>query len=190
MSRRAVLHVAGLVAAGLAAVPFLSACVAEPSQTRPAGRVATVSVALSRATRRAADRAARQPGARVVQSFGTDLFRALAREDGNLACSPYSVAVALGMTRNGARGKTAEEMDRVLHATSAADLNAGLNALTQHIESLSHERKRDDGTTALVTVDTANSLWGQHGVMWEHRFLDALAESFGTGMRQVDYRHD
>jgi serpin B len=81
-------------------------------------------------------------------------------------------------------------MDRVLHATSAADLNAGLNALTQHIESLSHERKRDDGTTALVTVDTANSLWGQHGVTWEHRFLDALAESFGTGMRQVDYRHD
>ena len=102
MSRREVLHVAGLVAAGLAAVPFLSACGAEPSQTRPAGKVATVSVALSRATRRAAGRAARQPGARVVQSFGTDLFRALAREDGNLACSPYSVAVALGMTRNGA----------------------------------------------------------------------------------------
>jgi serine protease inhibitor len=148
------------------------------------------SIALSRVTRRAADRAARQPGARVVQSFGTDLFRALAKEDGNLACSPYSVAVALGMTRNGARGETAKEMDRVLHASSSADLNAGLNSLSQHIESLAHERKRPDGSVAKVTVDAANSLWGQHGVTWEHPFLDALAESFGTGMREVDYMHD
>jgi serpin B len=123
-----------------------------------------------------ADRAARQPAARLVQAFGTDLFRAIAEQDGNLLCSPYSVAVALGMARTGARGSTADEMDRVLHATSATELNAGLNALTQHIEGLG--------------VDAANSLWGQHGVRWERPFLDALAESYGTGLRQVDYIHD
>lgn len=138
--------------------------------------------ATSPATRLVADRAARQPGARIVQAFGTDLFRAMARPgdmddtDGNLLCSPYSVAVAIGMTRNGARGRTAREMDRVLHSTSAAELNAGLNALTQHIENLG--------------VDAASSLWGQHGVRWQRPFLDALAESYGTGMRQVDYIHD
>jgi serine protease inhibitor len=189
LTRRAILQ-AALAAAGLGVVPLLAACGAEPGTADKAGSVPGGSVALSRATRRAADRAARQPGARVVQSFGTDLFRALATTDGNRACSPYSVAVALGMTRNGARGRTATEMDHVLHATSAAELDAGLNALTQHIESLAHERKRDDGSVAKVTVDAANSLWGQRGVTWEPPFLDALAESFGTGMRQVDYLRD
>jgi len=94
------------------------------------------------------------------------------------------------MTRNGARGKTAVEMDHVLHSTSSDELDDGLNALTQHIESLAHQRKRPDGSVAKVTVDAANSLWGQRGVTWEPPFLDALAESFGTGMRQVDYKHD
>lgn len=142
---------------------------------------------MSPAVRLAADPTARESGARSVQSFGTELFRALATTDGNLACSPYSVAVALGMTRNGARGATAEEMDRVLHAQSVGELNAGLNALTSHIESLAHEQAHHDGSDASVTVDSANSLWGQQGMRWERPFLDALAESFGTGMRQVDY---
>jgi serine protease inhibitor len=164
--------------------PLVTGCGGQPSKAVSTG------LATSPATRLVADRAARQPGARAVEAFGTDLFRAMAQQDGNLLCSPYSVAVALGMTRNGARGSTAEEMDRVLHAASAAELNAGLNALTQHIESLAHERKRDDGSVAKVTVDAANSLWGQHGMRWERPFLDALAESYGTGMRQVDYIHD
>ena len=98
------------------------------------------SIATSPTTRRAADLAARQAGARVVQDFDTDLFRAVARGAGNVVCSPYSVAVALAMTRNGARAATADEMDRVLRAGSADELNAGLNALTQHIENLGSDR--------------------------------------------------
>lgn len=158
--------------------------------TAQPSKVVSAGLATSPAMRLVADRTARRPGARVVQSFGTDLFRAMAQQDGNLLCSPYSVAVALGMTRSGARGSTAAEMDHVLHATSAAGLNTGLNALTQHIERLAHQRKRPDGSVAKVTVDAANSLWGQHGVRWERPFLDALAESYGTGLRQVDYIRD
>ena len=174
LTRRDVLRAVALTAAGAGAFPLVAACGAQPGKARAGGGLAT-----SPAIRLVADRAARQPGARIVQAFGTDLFAAMARTDdtaGNLLCSPYSVAVALGMTRNGARGSTAEEMDRVLHATSSADLNAGLNALTQHIDCLG--------------VDAANSLWGQHGERWERPFLHALAESYGTGMRQVDYIDD
>ena len=155
---------------------------AEPGEATSGSSIAT-----SPAARLVADPAARQDGARVVQSFGTDLFRAMVADDGNVVCSPYSVAVALAMTRNGARGATADEMDRVLHASSADELNAGLNALTSHIESLAHERTRPDGSVATVTLDAANSLWGQLGMRWERPFLDALAGSYGTGMRQVDY---
>jgi len=147
-------------------------------------------LARSAVARVAADPAARQSAGNVVQSFGTDLFRALAKTDGNLACSPYSVAVALAMTRNGARATTADEMDDVLHSTSLPQLNAGLNALTQHISSLAHERTRPDGYVATVTIEDANSLWGQRDKNWEPAFLDALAESYGAGMHQVDYVAD
>jgi serine protease inhibitor len=184
LTRRDVLRAAALSAVGVAAFPLVTGCGRQPSEAVSTG------LATSPAARLVADRSAREPGARAVQAFGTDLFRAMALKEGNLLCSPYSVAVALGMTRNGARGSTAEEMDGVLHTTSAAELNAGLNALTQHVESLAHERERPDGSVAKVTVDAANSLWGQHGVRWERPFLDALAESYGTGMRRVDYMHD
>jgi serine protease inhibitor len=172
MSRREVLRAAALTAAGGAALPVLSACGSRSTPKAGTG----ASIAISSISRKAADRAALQPGARVVQSFGTDLLRAMATGDGNVACSPYSVSVALAMTRNGARGATASEMDHVLHASSAAELNAGLNALTAHLDGLKK-----------VTLDTANSLWGQRGVRWQRPFLDALAQSYGTGMRQVDY---
>jgi serpin B len=147
-------------------------------------------LATSHVARLAADPAARQSAAKVVQSFGTDLFRALATADGNLACSPYSVAVALAMTRNGARTDTAAEMDDVLHSRSLAELNTGFNALTQHLAGLAHERTRPDGYVATVTIEEANSLWGQRSTSWEQAFLDALAESYGAGMHQVDYIAD
>ncbi len=74
-----------------------------------------------------------QPAAvQVVQSFAAELYQRPATRPGNLVCSPYGVVLALAMTRNGTRGKTAEEMDRVLSAPAPADLNAGLNALDQH----------------------------------------------------------
>ena len=41
---------------------------------------------------------------------------------GNLALSPYSVAVALGMTVNGAAGATADEMRKVLRLEGSLDL--------------------------------------------------------------------
>ena len=53
--------------------------------------------------RTAPDPAARAGTVRLLQSFGVDLYGQLAGATGNVACSPYSVAVALAMTRNGAR---------------------------------------------------------------------------------------
>src|SRR5437660_11971290 len=56
----------------------------------------------------------------VVQgdtAFALDLYARLRGEDGNLFFSPYSISTALAMTRAGARGDTAAEMDKVLHFT-------------------------------------------------------------------------
>jgi serine protease inhibitor len=126
----------------------------------------------------------------VVQAFTADLYRRQAATSGNLVCSPYSVAVALAMTRNGARGRTAAEMDAALHATTPSTFDSGMNALVQRLDAAAGRRRGDDGSTGEVVLDVANSLWGQQGLEWQQQFLDALARHYGAGMRLVDYRRD
>jgi serine protease inhibitor len=126
----------------------------------------------------------------VVQAFTADLYRRQAATSGNLVCSPYSVAVALAMTRNGARGRTAAEMDAALHATTPSTFDSGMNALVQRLDAAAGRRRGADGSTGEVVLDVANSLWGQQGLEWQQQFLDALARHYGAGMRLVDYRRD
>ena len=52
--------------------------------------------------------------------------------------------------------------------------SAGVFALTRLVESRAGQRKRLDGSTAIVSMDVANSLWGQRSTTWERPFLEAL----------------
>ncbi len=127
--------------------------------------------------------------AAALQGLTADLYRRLAAAElANLVCSPYSVAAALAMTRNGARGETATEMDRVLSCADLSVYNAGMNALTRAIESRAGTQERADGSKATVALDVANSLWGQRDTRWEAEFLAALARFYGAGMHLVDYK--
>jgi len=121
-----------------------------------------------------------------LHGFAGRLFGKAAAE-GNVVISPFSVAMALGMTVNGARGTTKSEMLDVLGVDDLARFNGGLNALTQELESLAGPVERTDGSKAEVALDSANSLWGQRGTAWVDAFLDELARDYGTGMRQVDF---
>jgi serpin B len=136
------------------------------------------------------DQLSATPAAAAVRAFTADVYRALAdRTRGNLVCSPYSVLTALAMTRAGARGTTAAEMDAVLHAPDPVPtaLHAGLNALDQLIAAGSR-LPGADGSAPAVTLRGANSLWGQRGLAWEQEFLDLLGRFYGAGMHTVDYR--
>lgn len=192
MNRRDVLRVGLLATLGMGVAPGLTGCGSTPSRADKSkgGAVGTGEVAMSQVARTAADASALPAAVDVVHAFGTDLYRRLAARPGNVVCSPYSVAVALAMTRNGARGSTATEMDRVLHAPRLAELNSGFNALALHLDSRAGERRRADGSAAKLSLAAANSLWGQQEVRWEQTFLDALARSYGTGLRMVDYAAD
>lgn len=186
--RRQALQLGGLLAA-LAAVPALDGCATTPASAAVRTVFGTVP--------RAAPVAAAGPGASaLVRAFSADLYRQLAARPGNLVCSPYSVAVALAMTRTGARGRTATEMDSVLHVDSlhpgtdpVTRLGTGFDALTRAVDSRAGTHRNALSKTAHIDLHVANSLWGQSGEHWERAFLDDLSRWFGTGLQTVDYIH-
>ena len=175
----------GILAGSGSVAALLAGCGGQRSMTPPVrddGQQVRSLVARS-----ATDPTLAAGAAGVVRAFTADLYRRLARADGNLVCSPYSVAVALGMTRTGARGRTAAEMDRVLHSNDAVRLDAALGAVEAVLEQRSGTVRRTDGSKAKVELHVANSLWGQRGYAWQSSFLETLARYYGAGLRLVDY---
>lgn len=179
------LALAALAGAGLSA--GLSACGSEGTGGGGGDGLDLVSSDVSRA---GADAGAVPPVAAALQRFGGGLYERLARTPGNLALSPYSVAVALAMTLNGAVGTTADEMRAAL-ALDGLDveaLNGGLNALEQALEKLAGPVQRDDGSDAEIALAVASALFGERTETWKGPFLDALARDYGAGMRTVDFK--
>jgi serpin B len=194
MNRRDLLRGLTLTAMVLCSAGLLQACgegQAGPG-TGPDGDApeGDLTLAASDVERAPADPAAIATGVATLTNLGAGLWAELSVAPGNLAISPYSVAAALGMTANGARDETLTEMLDVLAVESVESLNAGLNAVTQHVESLAGPVKRWDEDDAVIALDAANTLFGQQGTGWQREFLDALAASYGAGMQQVDYTTD
>lgn len=125
--------------------------------------------------------------ARVVNALGLDLYRRLATAGDNLVFSPASVAIALAMTRAGARGATATEMDEVLHVDDPAGLARSMNGLTRALDSRTATFPVPDEDDLKVELSIANSLWGQQGLTFEPDFLEVLAGEYGAGLRTVDF---
>jgi serpin B len=186
LTRRDSLRLLGL--ASLATSPLLAGCgddvTSPPADITDSGlRLVSADVA----------RSAGSVGAvpEVVSSlagFATDLWPHLGTSTDNLALSPYSIAVALAMTANGAAGPTQAQMLDVLHIDSLATYNAGVAALTQQIESLAGPVKRADGTSDEIALAGANQLFGDGQTEWGKAFLTVLAKEYGAGMRTVDFR--
>lgn len=153
------------------------------------GVAATAGLAMSDAPRSEPLAGARAPVVSGLNGFSTDLYAQLAEGDSNLVFSPYSAAIALAMTRAGARGETAEQMDRVLH-TDGIDLAAGFNVLDQLLASRPGTYELPGGEEATIELRTANALWGQRDLEFDASFLDTLAANYGAGMRIVDYIED
>lgn len=128
---------------------------------------------------------ATEPGEspRTSASFAARLAAAVRTDGTNLVCSPWSVLVALAMTRNGAEGTTAAEMDTVLGIQDLNGANQQLNTLQQVLAT----RNRTFPDKREVKLESANSLWGQRNLQFGGPFLDALAQYYGAGMNLVDF---
>jgi serpin B len=128
----------------------------------------------------------------AVNAFGLELYRALVASDpgANLVFSPASIELALAMARAGAKGRTAAEMDAVMHglgsdanATWVAALDKALNARTATF-------KDGAGIDREVILRSVNAPFAQQGYPLLPAYLDALAARFGAGLSLVDYAGD
>ncbi|MCA2216618.1 serpin family protein [Jidongwangia harbinensis] len=131
--------------------------------------------------------ASAEPAVAAVRSFTADLYRKLASSGAgsNVVCAPFSVALALAMTRAGAVATTADEMDAVLHAPEPRPgaLDSGLNTVDQLL--IAGHRDGDGQKRPLLT--TANALWTRLDVDPKPAFLETLAGYYGAAEHPVDF---
>jgi serine protease inhibitor len=113
--------------------------------------------------------------------FAFDLYARLAKKEGNIVFSPYSISTALGMTYAGARGKTAEEMAKVLH------FSLGQERLHPAFGGLIADLQKDDKTRAFQ-LHVANALWGQQGYPFLERFLRLVKRPLPRGSPRIGLR--
>lgn len=182
LARRDVLRLVGLAALATSS-SALAAC-GEKSVPKGAVNGDVVAAPISRTQ---GDPAQIEGAVQAIHHLTGGLYAQLSTQTGNLAFSPYSIAVALAMTRNGAMEQTAAEMDQVLGIQTLADHNDGLNALSRAIEGLAGTVEQTGADPAVIALDGANALFGDASMTWSAEFLEALARSYGAGMRTVDY---
>src|SRR5689334_1735706 len=130
----------------------------------------------------AASEAEVREAARGNAELGFDLYHGVRSTPGNVFFSPYSVSLALGMTYAGARGETAAEMAGALSfGLPDAQLHPAFNAIDLALAG------RDDSAKGPFQLNVVNALWTQKGFQFKPEFLDTLAESYGAGMRALDF---
>ncbi|PMQ01177.1 MAG: serine/threonine protein phosphatase [Dictyoglomus sp. NZ13-RE01] len=110
--------------------------------------------------------------------FAFDLYKVLARKEGNILVSPYSISSALAMTYAGARGNTKFEMKKVLH----------FNLEDEHLhKTFSEINNLFNAPNKNYQLAIANSLWGQIDYPFKKDFVDLIKENYGAGFYEVDF---
>lgn len=115
-------------------------------------------------------------------AFGFEFFRKVNEYSGgtsNLMVSPLSVSMALGMTRNGARGNTLEGMTQTL----------GFGSLTEQAINESYKYILETFTSLdpKVKLSIANSIWYRNSFTVEPAFIATNQQYFDASVTPLDF---
>jgi serpin B len=116
----------------------------------------------------------------AMNAFTTASYKQLTGRDGNLILSPFNIATALSMALAGARGRTAEEIQSVLHLHYDSTYDAALGALLANLTK--------DGNTGGNELHTANGLWVQKGFAILPDFENTLTNNYHAPLTPLDFR--
>ena len=123
-------------------------------------------------------------GVQLVQSdngFGFELFRNLLGKEPskNIFISPTSIAMALGMTWNGAEDETRDAMAKTLGLSGLApeDVNMANAALLATLRSADPK----------VQLEIANSLWARKGIPLAQDFAQTNKDYYEAEITDLDF---
>ncbi len=120
-----------------------------------------------------------KPAAIAIDKLDADLYGALRSEPGNIVFSAASIESALAMTSAGAKGKTAEEMSKVLHLP-----NDPTKAATQFSALLASWAQTD---ASGPTLNVENRLWLQKGYPIVDGYLALTHDEYFADARTLDF---
>jgi serpin B len=114
-------------------------------------------------------------------AFALKVFKEINAQNqgGNLFISPLSIAMALGMTYNGAGGETQAAMQQALEleGMSIQQINEAYRDLIDLLFELD----------PLVQFDLANSIWYRHDITFEQAFFDINRAYFDATVEALDF---
>ena len=113
--------------------------------------------------------------------FGLELFKTVLKNDEseNIMISPLSVALALGMTYNGAEGTTEEAMRETLKLSGLTDeqINASYKSIIDQLVKLDPK----------VILNIANSIWYKLGYPVEADFIKVNQDYYYADVNELDF---
>ncbi|HZU13880.1 MAG TPA: serpin family protein [Chloroflexota bacterium] len=140
----------------------------------------------------AATSTAGTPVAQASNTFGFNLFRRqfAAAPQSDLFLSPLSVAVALDMLYDGARGRTASAMARTLALGTMSRQSVIASAASLlHTLQIGEPAPSNPGGPALqpTKMRVANSVWSRSGLNFTPQFTSDLQRYFGAQAQSLDF---
>jgi serpin B len=110
--------------------------------------------------------------------FAFELYSRYKSKDGNIFYSPYSISSALAMTYEGARGKTAEEIQAVFHFPQDASIRR--NSFLKIYQQINKKDKR-------YKLSTANALWAQKDNNFLDDYFSLVNKYYGGKAANLDF---
>jgi len=170
---------------------LLTACsgIVEPTETPPPQNNETYSKSnLARETSPDVSTDIIQQLANDNTAFALNFYDQVRDDEGNIIFSPISLSLALAMTLAGAETTTEVAMMETLQfSLPEDDLYPAFNALLLAINQ-SEQENLEKNENSNFHLNIANSIWAQSGYNYKQAFLDILAENFGAGVYNVNFK--
>lgn len=114
--------------------------------------------------------------------YAFDVFKTLhGQNDENIILSPFSISTALAMTYGGAKGETADQMQRTLYFNENNEsFHKEFSAWKEQIMVLGSKNDQ---------LKSANSLWAQKDFHFVEDFFQLIEQYYQSSLYKVDYKN-
>jgi len=113
--------------------------------------------------------------------FAIDLYSKYKTNEGNVFFSPYSISTALAMTYEGARGQTAEEMQKVFYFPE--DSNTMRNGYANLYAEINKPDKK-------YKLSVANALWAENDFQFLDEYFNVVDQYYNGKVTNLDFKRD